>query len=107
MTRRSVLAVIVLSFVTFGLYSIIWMVKTKEEMNARGASIPTAFLIVIPFANIYWMWKYAEGVEIVTDRRMSGPVAFLVLWLLSFIGMAILQSEFNRVDRLLPEARLA
>jgi hypothetical protein len=106
MTRRSALSVLVLSFVTFGIYPLIWLVNTKEEMNARGANIPTAFLMVIPLANIYWMWKYAEGVEVVTDRRMSGPVAFLVLWLLSFIGMAILQSEFNRIDRL-PEARLA
>jgi len=106
MIRRSALAVLVLSLLTFGIYFLVWMVKTKNEMNRQGASIPTAILLIVPFANIYWMWKYAEGVELVTERRMSGPVAFLVLWLLGVIGGAILQSEFNRVERL-PEARLA
>ena len=106
MTRRSSLAVLLLTCVTFGIYGIFWLVKTKDEMNLKGASIPTAFLLIIPLVNLYWMWKYAEGVEVVTDRRMSGPVAFLVLWLLGVIGMAILQSEFNRVEGL-PEARLA
>jgi hypothetical protein len=106
MTRRSVLSVLILTIVTFGIYGLFWLVKTKDEMNERGASVPTAILLIVPLVNLYWMWKYAEGVEIVTDRRMSGPVAFLVLWLLGIIGMAILQSEYNRVEAL-PEARLA
>jgi hypothetical protein len=106
MTRRSVIAVLLLSLVTFGIYFLVWMVMTKNEMNRQGANIPTALLLIIPLVNIYWMWKYAEGVELVTDRRMSGPVAFLVLWLLGIIGGAIVQSEFNRLA-VLPEARLA
>jgi hypothetical protein len=48
MKRRSVAAVLILSIVTFGIYAIVWAVKTKEEMNALGAQIPTAWLLIIP-----------------------------------------------------------
>ena len=40
MTKRSVAMVVILSCVTFGIYALIWYVKTKNEMNARGAAIP-------------------------------------------------------------------
>jgi hypothetical protein len=41
-------------------------------MNARGASIPTAWLWIIPFVNLYWWWRYSEGVEKVTGGASSG-----------------------------------
>ena len=66
MENRSLGKVFLLTLVTFGLYGIYWEVKTKGEMNARGATIPTAWLILVPFVNIWWMWKYCEGVEHVT-----------------------------------------
>jgi len=99
MKKRSVGGVVVLSIITFGIYAIYWMVATKGEMNSQGASIPTAWLIIVPIANIWWTWKYAEGVDHVTSNKMSAGVAFLLLWLLSLIGMAIVQSAFNKVAR--------
>jgi hypothetical protein len=110
MTKRSVVAVIVLTFITFGIYSLYWYVKTKNEMVARGASIPTGWLLIIPIANIYWMWKWSEGVEFVTRGKMSGAVSFLLVFLLGLIGVAIIQSAFNDVTDergQLPQARIA
>jgi hypothetical protein len=106
MTRRSALSVLILSFVTFGIYYLFWLVKTKDEMNEQGANIPTAFLLIIPFVNFYWFWKYAEGVETVTRERMSSVVALLVLWFLGLFAGPVLQDQFNRYEGL-PEARLA
>ena len=97
MKSRNPLAVLILSFVTFGFYSLYWQVITKGEMNRLGAKIPTAWLIVIPFVNIYWLWKYSEGVEQITDGKTTAPVAFMLEMLLSVIGMVILQIEFNKV----------
>ncbi len=99
MKRRDPLMVAVLSIVTFGIYALIWYVMTKNEMNRRGANIPTAWLIIIPIANIYWMWMYCVGVETVTKGVMSAPLAFLLLFFLGFIGMAIIQSSLNKVPR--------
>jgi len=95
MKHRSVAAVIILSLVTFGIYTLFWMYFTKEEMNAQGAKIPTFILAFIPIANIYWTWKYCEGVGYVTDERLSGPVAFLLVLLLGLIGIAIVQHSLN------------
>jgi len=97
MKRRGPLMVIVLSIVTFGIYALVWHVITKREMNTQGAEIPTAWLIIIPFVNIYWQWKFSEGVEKVTKGGMGAPVAFILLYLLGVIGMAIIQSELNKV----------
>lgn len=105
MTRRSPIVVLILSLITLGIYAIVWYVATKREMNRLGARVPTAWLIIIPIINIYWMWKFCEGVGQVTKEGMSGPVAFLLLFFLSVIGMAIVQSSLNRVPRRLKRKR--
>lgn len=71
MKTRSALAVILLSFVTLGLYQVVWFVLTKEEMNTRGAGIPSAWWILVPLANIWWLWRHAQGVGHVTDERIQ------------------------------------
>ncbi len=107
MTKRSVVAVLLLTCVTFGIYGIIWMVKTKNEMNSQGASIPTAWLIIVPIVSIWWMWKYAGGVEHVTRGKSSQVIAFILLFVLGVIGMAIIQDAFNKAadQGALPNAR--
>ena len=117
MMKRSIPAMIVLTIITFGIYHIYWMVATKEDMLREGADIPTAWLIIIPLANLYWMWKWGEGVELGTRGQMSAPVAFILLWLPwsvigLLIGPAIIQATFNKAidDRErgnLPRARIA
>jgi hypothetical protein len=106
MTRRSAIAVCVLTFLTFGLYGLFWYWKTKTEMNQEGAQIPTTLLLLIPIVGIYWQWKFCEGVDVVTRSRMSAPVALLLLWVAGPVGIAIIQHQLNGLDAL-PEARLA
>lgn len=94
MKKRNPLAVLFLPFFTFGIYGLVWYVKTKDEMNAQ---IPTAWLLIIPFANIYWFWVYATGVEKVTNGAHSTLGNFLLRFFLGPIGMAITQNEFNKI----------
>jgi len=98
MQHRSLFLVFFLPLITFGIYGIVWYVQTKREMNDKGAQIPTAWLLIIPIANIYWLWKYSEGVELVTNKDMSAAVAFILIFLLGCIGMAIVQSKFNSLS---------
>ena len=97
MQKRSPVMVVILSVITLGIYAIWWYVTTKNEMNAKGAQIPTAWLIIVPIANIYWDWKFCEGVETVTNKGMGAGTAFLLLFFLGIIGAAIIQSELNKV----------
>lgn len=116
MTKRSVVSVIVLSIVTLGIYMIVWNVKTKREMVAAGADIPTCWLMIVPIANIYWMWKFSGGVEHVTSGKLSQAIAFILSFVVNgfvpLVGTAIIQSELNKaIDRgvpgQLPQARVA
>lgn len=112
MIKRSVAAVIVLTIVTLGIYNIVWFVKTKGEMVKHGAEIPTAWLIIVPIANIYWMWKWSGGVEHVTRGKQQQVIAFILVFVLGIVGVAIIQSWFNKaIDEgmpgQLPQARVA
>lgn len=97
MKKRNPFAVFVLPIITFGIYGIVWYVSTKEEMNSRGARIPTAWLLIVPFLNLYWFWVYAKGVEKVTNGAHGAFGNFIVRLFLGPIGMAITQSGFNNV----------
>ena len=107
MKKRSVAGVIILTIVTLGIYGLVWSVKTKNEMNKLGANIPTAWLLIVPIANIYWLWKYSEGVEIVTKNKISAIMAFVLMWLLGLVGMAIIQYEFNKTGENISQATTA
>ena len=62
MTKRSPASVVILTLVTLGIYGLVWMIKTKNEMVKCGADIPTGWLLIVPIAQIYWFWKFAGGV---------------------------------------------
>jgi hypothetical protein len=95
MKKRNIFAVLLLPFVTFGIYGIVWWVKTKNEMNQQGAKIPTAWLLIVPVVSIYWIYAYSKGVEQVTGGKISTGIAFLVEIFLGSIGNAIIQNSFN------------
>lgn len=113
MQKRSVVAVVLLTLFTFGIYHLIWLVKTKNEMEKHGARCVTAWIFLIPFGGLYYLWKYSGGVEHVTRGKQSQAVAFLVLLLTSVIGVAIVQSWLNQaiddnaMPQGLPQARVA
>ena len=70
--HRNVFLVYLFSIITFGIYAIYWSVSTKNEINTLGAQIPTAWLIIVPIANIYWAYKYCEGfAQNVKNRQES------------------------------------
>ena len=100
MPQRNPIAVFLLSFITFGLYAWYWLVKTNGELNAANTNqprIPTAWIWLIPFVgSIWWQWKYAEGVDKHTKGSCSQVVTFILLFLLSVIGMAIVQTFLNK-----------
>lgn len=98
MKQRSPIAVLLLGLITGGIYSLYWLVKTKGEMNQLGAKIPTAWILLIPIVGqIWWLWEYSEGVGHVTNEKISGVLAFVLLFLLGTIGQAIIQDSFNKI----------
>lgn len=95
MTNRSPIAVFILSTITCGIYSLFWLHWAQQELVQRGAEIPSFLLLFVPIANVYWLWKWSEGVERGTSGTMSGTSAFMLTFLLGPIGYAIIQDRFN------------
>ena len=97
MTKRSPVMVLVLCMVTCAIYELIWTMSTRNEMVERGADIPGNVFMFIPFANVWYVWKWSQGVEHVTKGAMSGTMAFLVGVFLGPIGAMMIQGKFNEV----------
>lgn len=97
--KRNPIFVVILCLFTFGIYMLYWLFKTKEEMVQLGANIPTFFLIIIPIANIFWIYKYFMGVEHISkgsDKPVNG-ILYLVLYvLLAPIAIYLTQNELNK-----------
>ena len=117
MTKRSVVAVLLLSVFTLGIYCIVWCIKTKHEFAKCGyTDVPSGWLLVIGIPviplGIWWLWKWGGGVDHVTHGKMERVVAFILLFLLFWFGVPIIQHELNvAIDRgtpnALPKARVA
>lgn len=95
--KRDIVVVYLLTFITFGIYGIYWEVKTKEEINSLGGDIPTAWLLIIPIANIYWLYKYADAYSKFVKKDNNGVLWFIVFWLIAIIMPAIVQSDLNKI----------
>lgn len=48
MKQRDIFKMLALMFVTFGIYNLYWLKQTRDEMVARGAKIPTFWLLFAP-----------------------------------------------------------
>lgn len=99
--NRNIVLVYVFGLITFGIYFIYWLVKTKGEMNELGAKIPTAWLLIIPIVNIYWAWKYCEGFATVV-KKDNNTVLWFILYL--FVGIVIPGIVQNELNKLAPTA---
>ena len=97
MNRTPVLHVIALTFVTLGVYTFVWLYRSKEELNAAGAQIPSLFWVFVPTVNIWWFWRYGKGLELVSGGRLNHVTTFVFLLLLDSVGIYLLQYQLNRL----------
>jgi ABC-type transport system involved in cytochrome c biogenesis permease subunit len=95
--ERNIVVIYLLTVITFGIYGIYWLVKTKEEINSLGGEIPTAWLLIIPIANIFWAFKYCEGFASHVKKDNNTLLWFILYILVGIIMPAIVQSELNKL----------
>jgi hypothetical protein len=94
---RNIFLVYLFSIITFGIYGLYWFVSTKNEMNSLGAKIPTGWLIIVPIANLYWVYKYCEGFAQEVKKDNNTILWFILYILIGVIMPAIVQSELNKI----------
>ena len=95
--HRNIFLVYLFSIITLGIYAIYWVVSTKNEINSFGAKIPTAWLIIVPIANLYWMYKYCECFAQNVKKDDNTLLWFILSVLVGIIMPAIVQSELNKL----------
>jgi hypothetical protein len=114
---RNPLGVIGLTLITLGIYFFFWWYFINREMRdlgrARGAdlgdspgtsvlAVTLGALIIVPAIVSEWttsgrIERSQEAVGL--ERRASGPVIFVLLLLISPVGIWYAQSELNKVWR--------
>ncbi|PRP92811.1 hypothetical protein ENSA5_47240 [Enhygromyxa salina] len=99
MFEKSPISVLILSMVTFGIYGIIWLYKTSEEMQQRGIELPSFIFVFIPILNFLYAWKYYQGVERLSNGEHTATMLFLfsLLGPLSLVSFWQTQTTFNKV----------
>ena len=97
MKRRSPAAPLLLPIITLGIYTLVWNVKTKNELNQSGVAnrIPSAWLLIVPIGNIFWLVSFSRS-SAQFNGTGSTAGTFWLLALLGGIGEAVLQARFNR-----------
>lgn len=104
MKNRNPIVVAILCCIPCTFYALIWLVKTKREMVSQGADIPTSWLLIIPIVNLFWGWKWAQGVEKVTNGAWGAVPAFLLCFLFIPVGAFLTQTQFNKLALPAPAA---
>ena len=87
-TKVELLHVFLLSIVTLGFYGVYWSVITKRELNRAGAHVPNAILMIIPFANIYFWYRYAQGYASIVKKTNRGTETFAYFLLAGLPGLS-------------------
>lgn len=99
-TRRSLFKMFVLMILTLGIYVIYWLVVTKRELNTAGAHIPTAWLIIIPFVNLYFLYKFAQGFTTFILEKRTYPITLLLVMLINLpITVLVSQWYMNKISQ--------
>lgn len=101
--HRSLLFMFLMSIFTLGIYIIYWAVKTKNELRSLGADIPTALLVVVPFAHFYFWYKYSQGFVSIVEKQPENKslviLYFIALQCIPIAGILIVQEKLNKLSK--------
>jgi hypothetical protein len=77
------------------------VVQPMEEMRARGIQVPSLARYFTPIGSYIWLWRFGEGIEAITGRRIRATGVFASVFFLGVVGFIIiraaLQSRLSRV----------
>ncbi len=105
MQHRSVGKFIAFSILTLGIYTLVWFFWTTKELKALGADVPTPWLLFIPIAGFYFLWKYFEAAEQMTQGAVNGVLYFMLGFFISpIVSASLAQNEYNKLAPAAPAA---
>lgn len=111
--ERNIVVCIILTIVTCGIYSYVWMAQLNDEVreeNNDAAAITGGMVVLLSIITcgiymIYWFYKMGERTKAVGDNAgitiEDRSVIYLILSILGFaiINLCIIQSDLNNVAK--------
>ena len=108
--KRSIVTCILLSIITCGIYSIVWMIQLNDELNAaadktNATSGGMVFLFTLITCGIYgffWYYKMGENVDAIKEKQglasSSSGIIYLILGLfgLGIVNYCLMQDTLNK-----------
>ena len=108
--KKSIVTCILLSIITCGIYSIVWMIRLNDELNAaadktNATSGGMVFLFTLITCGIYgffWYYKMGENVDAVKAKQglasSNTGIIYLVLGLfgLGIVNYCLMQDAVNK-----------
>ena len=103
-------ACIVLSFMTFGIYQLMWMNRLCKKIHLlagepRKSTKEMVCIVLVPFYILYWMRKNGRKISENAKKlniQLADNSAFYILFSLcglSVIAVSMMQKDFNRISR--------
>lgn len=110
-TKKNILMYVLLSIVTCGIWSIVWLIQLVDDVNMiSGKKDGTSGILVFVFSILtcgiyawYWMYKAGEAVDIWKSSKGlpfgNKGIVYLLLSVfgLMIVAMALLQSDLNEI----------
>ena len=103
MTNRSIVMMIILTFVTLGIYPIYWYIKFQmelKEQTGEGFGGLGHFLMTFVTLGIYGIyWQYAAGKRIAKQGGEDWSIIYLILCFvsLSWLNPFLMQHQANQL----------
>jgi magnesium-transporting ATPase (P-type) len=97
--KQNLVFLFLLILCTFGIYYLFWLYNTKEDINGAGGQIPTFWLYIIPFLNIYFLYCFAyEFVKIIRKHacHKCTVIYFLIALIVPIIFPFVIQYQVNK-----------
>lgn len=93
---RSPATCAVLGAVTGGLFCFYWFFVTARELNEEGASVPSGWWMFVPVVNLWWFWRWCEGVGVYTRDYLSAATALVYLLVVPVVeGFGVLGTDLS------------
>lgn len=103
---RSIVMCVILSILTLGIYSIVWMCRLNRDINemsgdsnAPGGALLVLFVfLTLGIYHLYWLYKMGEKCDRITSLNSHSNITYLILGLvgLGIVSYALMQDTINR-----------
>ena len=106
----SIVLLIVLSIVTFGIYVFIWIYRVSEFLGKTlgreqfSPGVEVVLCLFVPFYIIYWVYKQSKGIDEVHRMRgnfsntdLSVICLILTIFSLGLVAYALMQDQINKL----------